>query len=187
MAEKTYYDILEIEPSAETVRMHESYKRMASGYRQSETNLSAFIYKMKDLNEAYLVLSDPEKRAEYDETIEYADSSVGSPEDEDSEQEVPVEIDQDSADEHKLRVESCSAFLSERGRVEVLGEVITTDGKAVGQFLEVQCNVYDRNGKLIGTNELLGKKAGRRLAVKWMVFLQPASAIPVKARIYFTE
>jgi len=58
MSEKKYYEVLEIDNSAKLEQIHEAYKLLAKNYQQNESDLANFIYKMKELNEAYLVLSD---------------------------------------------------------------------------------------------------------------------------------
>jgi DnaJ-class molecular chaperone len=71
---KEYYQILEVEKEASPQRIKEAYRRLAFQYHPDrntcppaggEENPSA-VEKMKEINEAYAVLSDPEKRRAYD-------------------------------------------------------------------------------------------------------------------------
>jgi DnaJ-class molecular chaperone len=115
MIKKDYYKVLQIETSAETEQIHEAYKQLAKDYQQTQSNLSDFIFKMKELNEAYLVLSNSEDREEYDETSDENDilpeiDKEEDTEDEDLEQEIPIEIDENSVKQFRLKIESFSAY-----------------------------------------------------------------------------
>lgn len=192
MQGKNYYEILQVENSAETETIHVAYKRLAKERQYTNSDLRDYIDEMQKLNKAYVVLCDPEKRADYNETkdenysfsITYEDENL--PE-EDLEKQIPVEIDKESENQYQLKTESCSAYLEEQGRIKIIGEVSTTDGKDISEHLEIHCNVYDNTGKLVGTNHLLGKNFGCQQSFDWMVFFTPKSAIPVKIKIYFKD
>ncbi len=152
MSEKKYYEILHIESSAERKQIHEAYKYLAKEYQYEENDLFEYISKMKELNEAYLVLSDPDDRAKYDNNDSSIDFSENEElEDEDSEQEIPVEIDEESETKYKLKVESFTAYLLKQGEIQVICEVVTKSGKASKKFITVRFSAYDKSGKLIGT------------------------------------
>jgi DnaJ-class molecular chaperone len=67
MNQKDYYQILEVEKEASPQRIKEAYRRLAFQYHpdRNRENPSA-VEKMKEVNEAYAVLSDPKKRRDYD-------------------------------------------------------------------------------------------------------------------------
>ena len=67
--DKNYYAILGILPTAEDVVIRAAYKALAQRYHPDRFQGSAeeATRRMKDLNEAYAVLSDPVRRKEYDE------------------------------------------------------------------------------------------------------------------------
>jgi len=70
---KNYYEILRVDPdaSAETIRL--AYRKLAQIYHPDKrTNKKFANHKFKLIGEAYAVLSDPDKRSEYDQTIEAA-------------------------------------------------------------------------------------------------------------------
>jgi DnaJ-class molecular chaperone len=62
-----YYKVLEIEPGVETEKIKTAYRDLAFKYHpdRNQDNPAA-AEKMKQVNEAYAVLSDPEKRRAYD-------------------------------------------------------------------------------------------------------------------------
>ncbi|GBD38208.1 Chaperone protein DnaJ [bacterium HR37] len=64
---KDYYRILEVNERATQQQIKEAYRRLAFKYHpdRNRDNPSA-VEKMKEINEAYSVLSDPEKRKQYD-------------------------------------------------------------------------------------------------------------------------
>jgi len=67
MDHRDYYELLGIERAASPQKVKEAYRRLAFRYhpdRRREDPSS--LDKMKEINEAYAVLSDPEKRREYD-------------------------------------------------------------------------------------------------------------------------
>jgi len=64
---KDYYAILEIERSATIEIIKKSYRKLAMQYHPDRTGGdSEAEKKFKDINEAYSVLSDNEKRQQYD-------------------------------------------------------------------------------------------------------------------------
>ena len=71
MNSKEYYQILEVEKEASPQKIKEAYRRLAFQYHpdRNRENPSA-VEKMKEINEAYAVLSDPKKRRDYDTIYE---------------------------------------------------------------------------------------------------------------------
>jgi DnaJ-class molecular chaperone len=67
MSQKDYYQILNVEKTAGSKQIKEAYRQLAFRYHpdKNKENPEA-SEKMKYINEAYAVLSDPEKRREYD-------------------------------------------------------------------------------------------------------------------------
>ena len=65
--QKDYYQILGIEKGASSQKIKEVYRKLAFQYHpdRNKENSSA-VEKMKEINEAYAVLSDPKKRNDYD-------------------------------------------------------------------------------------------------------------------------
>jgi curved DNA-binding protein CbpA len=67
MNQRDYYQILEVEKEASPQKIKEAYRRLAFQYhpdRNKENPLA--VEKMKEINEAYAVLSDSKKRGDYD-------------------------------------------------------------------------------------------------------------------------
>jgi len=60
-----YYDILQISPSAEPETVHRVYRLLAQRYHPDNQD-SGNDRRFRELTDAYQVISDPEKRAEYD-------------------------------------------------------------------------------------------------------------------------
>ena len=70
---ENYYDILEVSEKASDEVIEKAYKVLVKKYHpdlQEEQNKSKAEEMMKKINEAYDVLSNPEKRAEYDANLE---------------------------------------------------------------------------------------------------------------------
>ena len=67
MNQKDYYQLLGVERNLGHQQIKEAYRRLAFEYHpdRNKGDISA-VEKMKELNEAYAVLSDPEKRKRYD-------------------------------------------------------------------------------------------------------------------------
>jgi len=67
MGQRDYYQILEVDRNAAPSTIKESYRRLAFQYHpdRNKGNPSA-LERMKEINEAYAVLSDPRKRRDYD-------------------------------------------------------------------------------------------------------------------------
>ncbi|NWG03254.1 MAG: DnaJ domain-containing protein [Syntrophaceae bacterium] len=71
MNQKNYYQILGIEKEDSSQKIKEAYRRLAFQYHpdRNKENPSA-VEKMKEINEAYAVLSDPRKKNDYDRFYE---------------------------------------------------------------------------------------------------------------------
>ena len=61
-----YYSILQVHPKAEKEIIDVAYRRLASKYHPDVSQVSNAAERMKQINTAYEVLSDPVKRAAYD-------------------------------------------------------------------------------------------------------------------------
>ena len=67
MEQKDYYDILELSKDASQKQIRDAYRRLALMHHpdRNKDNPEA-AERMKEINESYAVLSDPQKRSEYD-------------------------------------------------------------------------------------------------------------------------
>lgn len=75
---KSYYDLLDLHPSASTIAIRRTYRQLSKEYHPDTTKLPADIAtaKFQRLNEAYATLSSPEKRSLYDLKIGYSRINV---------------------------------------------------------------------------------------------------------------
>ncbi len=71
---KSLYDTLELKSGASADEIKKAYKRMARKYHPDLNKEANAEEKFKEINAAYEVLSDPKKRAQYDQ---YGDSMFG--------------------------------------------------------------------------------------------------------------
>ena len=63
MAQRDYYEILGLDRDASPHKIKEAYRKLAFQYHPDRNKGNpAALEKMKEINEAYAVLSDPEKR-----------------------------------------------------------------------------------------------------------------------------
>ena len=67
MAEKNYYDVLGVSKDASEADIKHAYRRLAAKYHPDVNHEPGAEEKFKDINEAYEVLSDSQKRAQYDQ------------------------------------------------------------------------------------------------------------------------
>jgi curved DNA-binding protein len=68
---KDYYKILGVEPTADEKTIKTAYRKLARKYHPDVSKEPGAEDKFKEASEAYEALSDPEKRAEYDEIRKY--------------------------------------------------------------------------------------------------------------------
>lgn len=83
-SKKDYYRILEVHPEASQEVMNKAYKTLVQKFhpdRYHVTNKSVMEEKMREINEAYEVLSDPKLRENYDRHYEaiLASGNSGAP------------------------------------------------------------------------------------------------------------
>ena len=64
---KDYYKILQIDPEAEPEVIQGAYRRLARKYHPNVDGSPEAAVRVKELKEAYAVLSDAAKRADYDQ------------------------------------------------------------------------------------------------------------------------
>ncbi|MEK6953228.1 MAG: molecular chaperone DnaJ [Nanoarchaeota archaeon] len=67
MAKKDYYEILNISKNASKDEVKKAYKELAKKYHPDITKDNSTEEKFKEISEAYAVLSDDQKRAQYDQ------------------------------------------------------------------------------------------------------------------------
>ena len=74
----TYYDLMGLHPSASTITIRRTYRQLSKKYHPDTTSLPPNIAtaKFQRINEAYAVLSSPEKRSLYDLKIGYSRVNV---------------------------------------------------------------------------------------------------------------
>ena len=92
MTKKNYYKILQVDPSAIPEVISGAYKKLANRYHPDKDPSAEAHHRMKELNEAHDVLSDPVERAAYDRgTITDHSPSGEPPEFEVIEEEIIIE------------------------------------------------------------------------------------------------
>ena len=68
---KTHYDVLNVTPNAPLYVIRSAYKSLCQNFHPDKVtgNIELAHQLIKRINSAYTVLSDPDKRAEYDKLI----------------------------------------------------------------------------------------------------------------------
>ncbi|MBD2554048.1 MAG: J domain-containing protein [Limnothrix sp. CACIAM 69d] len=77
----TYYDLLGLHPSADVIEIRRQYRELSKAYHPDTTELPLPIatVKFQELNQAYAVLSNPDRREQYDLSIGYSRWTVVQP------------------------------------------------------------------------------------------------------------
>ncbi len=77
----SYYARLELHPSASPIEIRRAYRELSKRYHPDTTELptETATAKFQQLNEAYATLSNPERRAVYDQKIGYSRLNVIQP------------------------------------------------------------------------------------------------------------
>jgi curved DNA-binding protein CbpA len=72
--QQTYYDLLDVHPSASAIEIRRAYRELSKKYHPDTTILTGAkaTVKFQALNEAYAVVSNPERRLAYDLEIGYS-------------------------------------------------------------------------------------------------------------------
>ena len=77
--EQNYYEILEVNKNASPEIIEKAYKILVKKYHpdlQQDENKNKYEEKIKKINEAYDILSDPEKRKKYDLNLKNTEISI---------------------------------------------------------------------------------------------------------------
>jgi curved DNA-binding protein len=69
MNPKNYYQILQVDPSASAEVIEVAYHRLARMYHPDVNREQGAIQQMQQLNEAYGLLRNPIRRAQYDQSL----------------------------------------------------------------------------------------------------------------------
>jgi curved DNA-binding protein CbpA len=79
--QQTYYDLLDLHPSATAIEIRRAYRELSKKYHPDTTILSTAVAtsKFQALNEAYAAISHPERRLAYDLEIGYSRVVVVQP------------------------------------------------------------------------------------------------------------
>ena len=79
--QQTYYDRLDVHPSASAIEIRRAYRELSKKYHPDTTILATTIatVKFQALNEAYAAISHPERRLAYDLEIGYSRVVVVQP------------------------------------------------------------------------------------------------------------
>ena len=74
----TYYSILGLHPAASVIEIRRTYRKLSKRYHPDTTNLPLSVAqaKFQRINEAYAILSNPERRSLYDLKIGYSRMNV---------------------------------------------------------------------------------------------------------------
>lgn len=72
-----YYKILSVAPDADSKTIKTAYRKLARKYHPDVSEHHEAEEKFKEIAEAYEVLKDPKKRAQYDELREYGTQGYG--------------------------------------------------------------------------------------------------------------
>ena len=74
----TYYSILGLHPAASVIEIRRTYRKLSKKYHPDTTELPLSVAKAKfqRINEAYAILSNPERRSLYDLKIGYSRINV---------------------------------------------------------------------------------------------------------------
>lgn len=77
----SHYALLELNPSASPVEIRRSYRELSKRYHPDTTTLPQEIATAQflKLNEAYAILSNPERRSLYDQSLKYSQYHVIQP------------------------------------------------------------------------------------------------------------
>ena len=68
---RDYYDVLGVEKSASASDLKNAFRRLARKYHPDRSTEDDAEDRFKEIQEAYAVLSDDQKRAQYDRSVSY--------------------------------------------------------------------------------------------------------------------
>ena len=74
--ERDYYAILQVHPRAEKEVVEAAYRRLAAKYHPDRNSSPEATQRMSEINAAYEVLSDPQRRRSYDASRRFGTAPV---------------------------------------------------------------------------------------------------------------
>ncbi len=178
------FDIILKEECDVSVKVSKSDTQLSTE-NEDVKDLSQYILRMKELSEEFLSSNfDCNRVDETNNCLDYKNSEAKISDDTEHETEIDIELDKYEEDNSQIVIESCTAYLTRPGEIEVIGEALTLSGGAINQYKEIRFNVYDDKGKLLGTNYINWSKFGQRRSFKEQVNYKPKTVTPSKVRVY---
>src|SRR3712207_200470 len=72
MSDSNHYDTLNVGPKATPAEIKQAYRRLAKRFHPDSQGETADVEKIIQVNAAYEVLSDPNRRRSYDQQLRYS-------------------------------------------------------------------------------------------------------------------
>jgi curved DNA-binding protein CbpA len=160
---KDYYRILGVLDDAEDIVIRAAYKVLAQKYHPDKWkgDKEEATRRMSEINEAYGVLSDVEKRKQYDSTRDKAEYQEDANEEDNSDFDKSLEEDWKSATEYfPDLIELAGSLAKFSYKLEYTFKVIIIEQKAFNNRIKLAKNIEDNFlRKYFGTNQQILKFA----------------------------
>lgn len=148
---KNYYEILEVDKEASAEVIEKAYKVLAKKYHpdlQQGASKIESAEKMKIINQAYDVLSDNEKRQEYDKKLEYEKSQREWNLQKEQERIIKEnELLKQQLYQNRNNVETSNSNMQDRGTINNMNRVLNESIKAAQQQAYYDAYIQDMQNR----------------------------------------
>ena len=185
MTTKNYYQILQVDPSADPEVITAAYKRLSAKFHPDKNPSVDAVQRMSEINLAYETLKNPEKRVQYDKRSTSIERSARTKQSRNKveDEKIDIERDEDSEELYDIEIVSCTAYCKS-GDIKVYGELASMTMRPIRKYREIHVVVYDVYGDILARRYTNWSEFGLRQSFDLNLENQNPSRAPVRVKVF---